>query len=275
MSQTLISIVNARGKTLYGRAWKNTQKPEAIVYIIHGLGEHIGRYRHLAEQMNQQNLVVLGFDLKGHGLSKGKRGHFQYEQAIDALDNILLYIKKEYPNVPIILLGHSMGGNIALSYLTEKQPDIKGIIVNSPWIRLTHPPSIGTVGLAWIMTKLFPAYTQANGLEPGTLSHDLTVAEHYKSDPLVHDRISAGLFYACYKRGQALMSKKHKINIPLLLMHGTDDDITDYKVTEQFAKMQEGDITLKLWDGQYHETHQEFIKEKVIGFMIEWTKERL
>lgn len=251
--------------------------PDGIVLFVHGLGEHIGRYDKLFQYFFDRGLGCVGFDQRGHGKSDGKRGHApSYEHLLDDIQEILDKVIQSYSEIPILLFGHSMGGNLSLNFLIRRQPEnIRTAIIASPWLELSVKPSSFKILLAAIMHRLVPAFSNSNGLDPEGLSSDPEVARRYKDDPLVHDKISAGLFTEMYRAGRYALEHAGELTTRILLLHGGDDPITSPEASEKLAKKNPEMIRFKLFPGMRHETHNEKDKELVMEEEWQWLKSNL
>ncbi len=259
------------GLKLFAHAYPSKNPPKAIICMVHGHGEHIGRYEHLAAALNDADYTFIGFDHRGHGQSDGTRGHIpSYETLLDDIEIFLAEIEEDYPDVPRILYGHSMGGNLVLNYALRRTPDIKGIISTSPWLKLAFEPPAIQVFMGKMMDKIYPAFMQSSGLETSSLSRDPNVVRAYEEDPLVHDKISARLFVGMYESGLWALEHAAEISLPLLLMHGSEDKITSAEASREFAEKAGENVTLKIWDGLYHETHNEPEQAEVFSKIINW-----
>jgi alpha-beta hydrolase superfamily lysophospholipase len=144
------------------------------------------------------------------------------------------------------------------------------MIVTSPWLRLAMEPPLVKIVLGEIMDKFWPSFSQANGISAHSLSHDGEIVRRYIQDPLVHNRISVRLFFEAYRAGLWALEHSERLGLPLLLMHGTADGVTSPQASEEFFDKAGSNCTLKLWQGQYHELHNELIKDEVIGFCLNW-----
>ncbi len=263
------------GIRLFGRIWE-VDAPKAVVCIIHGLGEHSGRYEHVAIRMNENGIAVASFDLRGHGKSDGKRGDADYDSLMSDISVFLSEVADEFRNAPLFLYGHSLGGNLVLNYVLRKagRTKMEGVISTGPFLRLTKEPSPLIILLAKLLNVLHPSVTLSNGLNPADLSHDERVVKAYIEDPLVHDRISARLFLGSYNAGKWALENAHNFDEDLLLMHGGDDKITSPQASREFAEKAKK-CTLKIWDGMYHEIHNELGWEEVVNYTIDWIKMRI
>jgi alpha-beta hydrolase superfamily lysophospholipase len=267
----VFAIQTTDGLHLQGKYWK-LNKPQAIVCLVHGLGDHIGRHTHVGDFMAAHQIAMVAFDLRGHGRSEGKRGHIpSYEALLNDVENVLTYTKSLYPGTPLFLYGHSMGGNIAANYVLKKKVDIlKGVIISSPWLRLSFNPSAIQLTLAKLASKIYPKYTQPNGLNARQLTHDPEIAKAYLSDPLVHTHISATLFFGMYQNGEWAIKHADLLKIPALVMHGQNDPITSMPATREFARKAGNLATIKVWDGLLHETHNESNRMEILAYMKDW-----
>jgi alpha-beta hydrolase superfamily lysophospholipase len=247
----------------------------AVVVLVHGLGEHIERYREWADLLNEQKIAFTGVDLPGHGRSNGKRGHIRSYSVTDEMITVLLQeCRKTFPGIPLFIYGNSLGGGIVLDYIIRKKPSVRGAIVTSPWLRLSFEPDKFKVKLAAFMKSILPSLVQPSGLNASHLSHDEEVVRKYKSDPLVHDKISVSLFDSAMKAGEYCLKNAGSLKIPLLLMHGSDDKICSPEASMEFAR----NATLaetRIWDGGYHELHNELFRMEVFNYIMGWINSKL
>lgn len=270
MQSLAFNLVNKNKQQLHFQEWK-VEWPKAVVCLVHGLGEHIGRYEHVAQNFASRNIATLGFDHQGHGRSDGKRGHtLGLESMLDDVDLLLKMADEKYPGLPIFLYGHSMGGNVVLNYSLRRKPKINGLIASAPWIKLPKPPSAFLVLFGKIMDTISPSLTQANGLDTNELSNDPKVIEAYLKDPLVHNKISVRAGTSLLHGAEFLANFKATVPVPTLLMHGTEDQITSPAGTAIFAKQASGEVTRKEWPGLKHEIHNEPQQNEVLAFLVEW-----
>ena len=260
---------------IYGQAWE-CNAPKAVLCLVHGMGEHSGRYRHVAEYFNTLGYTVIAYDHRGHGKSGGKRGHCPtYELLLEGVKELFQQAGERYGNLPQFLYGHSMGGNVVLNFALRKKPRINGVISSGPWLKLAFEPPAIQVKLGKLVSGIFPSFTQRTKLDANLVSRDKQEVKAYQDDPLVHDYISSSMFLGCYDAGIWALENADKMEIPLLIFHGTDDQLTSHKASEEFAGKAKGDITLKLWDGLFHECHNEPENAEVLTFIGDWMERRL
>ena len=259
----------------YAVEWPCSQ-PKGVLCMVHGLGEHCRRYDPVAEYFNQQKFAMVGYDRKGHGLTEGKRGHVaSYDLMQEEIDQLILASRERYPGVPLILYGHSMGGNLVIKYIIDRQPDIKLSIATGPWIQLTIPPPKLKVAAGRIAGRFFPAMLHNTGLDTRHISTDIKEVSKYENDPLVHGKISSATAEAMLDSGTWLMNYSGSLSVPLLLMHGGADLITSPKASRSFVSKVKGDIHYKEWEGAYHEIHNEPNRQEVLEYALTWILERL
>jgi len=191
------------GLSLFAQSWQPETKSRAVICLVHGMGEHSGRYTHVADQLTQAGYSLIAFDLRGHGQSQGPRGHTpSYETLLNDINSLLNEANKNFPELPSFLYGHSLGGNLVLNYVLRCQAQLKGVIVTDPWLRLAFEPPRFKIILAQITNYIWPSFSQKNGLDTKVLSHDPEVVHVYENDPLVHDYISTRMFISIYQAGR-------------------------------------------------------------------------
>ena len=244
--------------------------PKAAILLVHGLGEHAGRYSGWAEKFGEKGITVRSFDLPGHGHSEGNRGVIpSLEKVYDTIDAIIADLSSELPGVPIFIHGQSLGGGLVLNYLIKRKPELTGAIVTSPWVILTEQPPKVKVILAKVAAKVMPGFVQHTGLKPEHFSRNPEVVSHFHNDPLVHYMISAGLYNKMTVAAKETLARASEITIPLLLAHGRDDMICSPAGSLQVAEAAPK-ATLKLWDGGYHELHNDIISDEHFKFIVAW-----
>ncbi len=266
------TLETSDGLSLFGRIRKPEKELKGVVVLIHGLGEHIGRYEHVSDVLAKSGYCLIGTDLRGHGRSPGLKGHFPgYDQVLDDIHRLVQYARNQFPSLPVFIYGHSLGGALTLYYLLKREPDLAGAIVSSPGLVPGEPPSVLKLTLARMMNSLWPTFSLKNDLDLDNLSHNPEVKQAYVSDPLVHSMISARLGWDLLTKGQWMMENASKLQKPLLLMQGSADHMVDPEVNIQFARsLPSGMVTFKLWEGYYHEIHNEPGNNDVFLFMINW-----
>jgi alpha-beta hydrolase superfamily lysophospholipase len=260
------------GQVLKGIIQSPGENTKAVIVLVHGLGEHIQRYNQWSDRFKAEGFAFVGVDLPGHGRSGGRRGYIKsYQLLSEMIDILLKTVQNTFPGLPVYLYGHSMGGGIVLDYLIRKNPKIQGAIVTSPWIRLSFQPARIKLLMASVLKHIMPGLVQSSGLEVSDLSHNGTISDAYEKDPLVHGRISVSLFVSTMNAGEHSLKHASELKVPTLLLHGSDDRICSPQASREFASKSPM-VDLKIWDGGYHELHNEPFKDEVFRFIMSWLR---
>jgi len=256
---------------LYGREWKPDHEVKAVVCLVHGLGEHCGRYGHVGEAFNRAGYALMACDLRGHGKSEGPRGHAPGYAVLMQDVSLLLEAAKEcYPNLSCFLYGHSLGGSLAIHYVLHKRPKLPGVIASSPLLRLAYAPPRWKNTVLHTMHALRINRSIPSGLDENGLSRDTRLVDANRNDPLTHNRITACLAEDMFRTGEWNLAHAADFPCPLLLMHGTADRITSVQASREFYDCTKDRCTLKLWEGLYHELHNEPEQHQVLTYVTDW-----
>lgn len=259
------------GVTLFTRTWLSDKPARALVVLVHGIGEHCGRYMHVAKFFNEHGINVFSYDQRGHGRSEGARGYIPSTQALmDDLNQALEVGRAAVgQGLPVILYGHSMGALEALYFGLHNDLKVNGVIVTGPSLDISTTSKVKRL-MAKLMAPLLPKLALASGLDVTALSRDPQVMKDYVADPLGHDRVSTRLGMFFIGGAQEVLAKAAEWKLPLLLMHGTEDRLALINGSEQFIAKAKGDITFKRYQGYYHELHNEPEKAEVLQTMVDW-----
>lgn len=261
-------------KKLFVQSWQPGEGGSKTILLVHGLGEHSGRYEEWAEKFVEKGFNFVSFDLRGHGKSSGKKGFARsVDVLLDDIDLALHHTRTLFPKTKMVLYGHSMGGNLILNHIIHRNRPLDAMVVSSPWLKLKKEPSKFLLALTPFLSKVFPRTCISNGLDPADISSDPAEAEKYRKDPLNHNKISFRLFREIYDSGQHALRNIFKINAPILVLHGIEDVITSPSASREFVRNTNANTKLKLWDGQYHELHHDTRREEVFGSIISWLSE--
>lgn len=263
---------------LYARHWPVGEgAARAVVALVHGQGEHSGRYAHLATWLNDRQIAVLAYDQQGFGKSDGPRGHAPSAEAyFNDVAILLEQTRQRYPGVPVFLYGHSMGGNVVLNYALRRQPvGLAGLIATGPWIRLAFEPPAIKVWAGRLLRGLLPKLSLPSGLDTNQISSDPNVVQAYLADPLVHDRVSAAAGIDLIESAAWLNRYSGPVPCPALLMHGGSDGLTSAPATRELAGRLQGDVTHHEWPGLFHEIHNEPSQTAVFEFTLAWLEAHL
>lgn len=256
---------------LFAQEWAPEHEPKVVVCLVHGLGEHSGRYAHVGAALTKAGYALLGFDLRGHGKSEGPRGHTPSFNAY--MNDIYLFLEeatKRYPKIPHFLYGHSLGGILALDYPTYRKTDLAGVIATAPGLRNALEQQKAKLIIVRTLGSILPTLTMPSGLDPNTISRVPEVVRAYVNDPLVHDRVTLGWGRVMLGAIRYAFDHAKEFPVPLLIMHGTKDTLSFKEGSQEFASLVPKDCTLKLWEGLHHEIHNEPEQAEVFKEMIKW-----
>ena len=257
--------------------------PEVIMCTVHGIGEHFGRYERMAAKLSTYGIKMIGMDLRGHGRTEGKAGHCAPRgQVLSDIDAMIKYAVETYEGIPIVLYGHSMGGNIVLDYRHRGRFGAvpKAYVVSAPWIHLVRNVPGVILGVVKLLSKISPELTMGSAVDESLLGYPESVLP-YNDDPLVHNRISMQTAVEGFTIGNRLYRDEwfndgEGLERPLLLMHGSEDRICDVNGSRKIAE-NEGEICQYVeWEGYYHEIHNggaEVNGDAVIDKIGQWITE--
>jgi len=264
-----------RELSIFARCWE-PKEIKAVVCLVHGLGEHSGRYAHVAKFLNESGYAVMAFDMCGHGKSDGIVGHApSYEAMMEQISRLRGEATVRYPEIPIFLYGHSMGGNLVINYTLYRKPRVFGVVATGPAFKTAIEPPSWKIAMAKAIYNVVPFLPLPSELDEKKLSKDPDVVRAYVEDPLVHGRVSVRLGIDILHTGQWVMKHAREFIAPLLIMHGGKDEITSCEASRAFAEKTKHVCTLKIWDDLYHEIHNEPEKYDVLAFLVKWLDRQL
>lgn len=246
-----------------------------VVLLVHGLGEHAGRYERVAEQLNNWGFAVRGYDQYGHGESAGARGGLPTDtRLLDDLAEVLDDTRARMASdVPLILLGHSLGGLVAARLVSLQMHRVDVLVLSSP--ALDAGMSAVQKLLVAVLPKLLPNLCVGNGLNPAYLSHDSAVVCAYRADRLVHDRISARLARFIGEAGPATLAAAPGWSVPTLLLYAGDDHLVSAAGSRRFAELAPQQVlTSACFDTLYHEIFNELDAGPVFAALQRWLDQR-
>jgi alpha-beta hydrolase superfamily lysophospholipase len=272
------SYTSQDGIKLYLQGWM-PEKTDASILIVHGLGEHSSRYAHLAKKLVESNIAVFTFDGRGHGkssLPKPTAYFSDYEDYLKDIDALFGKVKDYVPNVPKFIFGHSMGGGLVAAYTLKYKPQADGIILSAAALKPADNISKALIAISSIVSKIAPKLKVLK-LDSSMISHDPLEVKKYNEDPLVYsEAIPARTGYELLRMIREIELKSTEFQYPVLMMHGTGDQLTNPKGTEEFFRnIASKDKTFHRYPDLYHELINEIEKEEIMGDILKWILERV
>lgn len=250
----------------------------AAVAVVHGYGEHGDRYRRLAEDLAGHGFCTCVYDLRGHGRSAGRRGHVtRFKEYVDDTGQFLDWVRLQARGLPLFLLGHSMGGLIAASFVEQRRPDdLAGLVLSSPFLRLAEPVPRYKLVLAHVASLVAPSLDVGNSLDAAGLSHDDEVVAAYRADPLNHSVATARWATEVLAAQKGALAHAGRITQRLLVMAGDDDPVAHPDAArELFAAAASRDKKLLVYPGYLHEIFNEAGRDVPVAGLLAWLEERL
>ena len=270
MQQTEGTFRAFDGETIFHRSWAPDGDARADVLLVHGLGEHSGRYAHVAQALVDAGYAVHALDHRGHGRSTGRRTYVKrYDELLRDLHQLRGRVAA--PGRPLVVLGHSMGGNVAMGYVLDHPDGIAALVLSGPALRIGDDFSPVQLTLLTALAKVAPVL-RPQGLSADAISRDPDVVRAYRADPLVHTgKISVGLGAALLGAMRSFPGRYAELRLPILIMHGTDDRLADVRGSRELEAAATGaDVTAHYYEGLYHEVFNEPEQERVLADLTSW-----
>lgn len=268
------SVESADGTKLAYRAWP--QPGADITFaVVHGLGEHAGRYARFAEGMGRHGMGTFAVDLRGHGMSPGQRGHVDsWSQWTDDVSAFVRYVDG-VASGEVVPLGHSFGGATLLStVLAGKLPNSRRFVVSSPALKLKVVVPAWKLKMAPLASKIAPRLAMSNGVDPATISRIPEVVQAYRSDPLVHNKYSSRTGTEWQNATSDILERAAQIKLPFLILAGTDDTLVDPEGSRMLHERARSMSTLQMLEGRYHEPFNDIGSEEVFQLIAGWLSKK-
>lgn len=265
--------VSSGGLELYWRAHLPAS-PRTALLFVHGLAEHSGRYRHALAHFAERGFAAYALDYRGHGRSPGRRVHVddfaEFTADVAAMQDV---VRGFHPDRPLVLVGHSQGGLLALLHALRRPQGLAGVVVSSPFLGIqarSRPRAVRRL-LASIVTPLLPRLQQKTTVNTSRLSHDPEVGRAYRADPLVSRSVSLGWYAALHDAFAYVQAQAGSLAVPALVLASPDDALADPEATRAFlAKAPPGWVEAVWYPGLYHELFNETEKERVFAQVERW-----
>ena len=260
------------GLRLHQQTWLG-DAPKAAVVLVHGYAEHSGRYAHVAERFTEAGYDIYAFDLRGHGRSEGQPRVLvlSIDDHTGDLERFLTSVRERTGNLPLFLLGHSMGGAISARFLVDGDHGLKGAILSAPAVRRAGILGRPLEGFFFFFARRWPRLPFPK-IASDRVSRDPEVVEHYDNDPLIYrDGMPFGTAAAVVDSARYVDMHAGQIELPIFIGHGTGDKIVNFIASERLhERIGSQDKTLKLYPGFYHEILNEPEREQVMQDMLDW-----
>jgi len=248
-----------------------------VVVLSHGLGEHARRYDHVAHRFGEAGLAVYALDHRGHGRSGGQRVYLrEMSEYVGDFDTLVRIAAEEHPDVPLIVLGHSMGGAIVFTYGVEHPDDYAAMVLSGPAVNAQTALPAAKVALAKVLGRVAPGLPLEQ-LDATAVSRDPQVVAAYNADPLVyHGKIPAGIGRALIEVGETMPQRAAALTAPLLVIHGEHDKLVPAQGSEHLVEcVASADVHLKVYPELYHEVFNEPEQAVVLDDVTSWIEVRL
>lgn len=276
MKHTEGNFTGVRELSIYFQYWQPEESSKAVILIVHGAGEHSGRYQHVAQLFTDHGYAVAALDHPNHGKSDGIYGHVErFDDFVQTLEVFHQRVSADFAGLPQILLGHSMGGLISSLYLLQHQQDFLGCVMSGPAIKTDIEPGLLQMLLIRCMSLMAPK-TGVLQLDAAGVSRDAGEVEKYVNDPLVnHGKMTARKVAELFRSMHHIQANAGQISLPMLLLHGEADSMAAAAGSRFLhGHISSADKTLKIYPGLYHEIFNEPERQQVLADVLAWCEER-
>ena len=270
------SFTGPSGESLFEHWWQPNDRAHACVVLVHGLKDHGARYAHVGEWLARRGYAVHALDLRGHGESEGVRFFVEsFDEYVQDLESFVQRVRGREPENSLFLLGHSMGGAVASLFVLSRKPDLRGLVLSAPALEPTENVSPVLIWLSGVISRFFPR-APVTKVDVKALSHLPEVIEAARKDPLSNNRPApARTGYEILQAMRQILERAGEIELPLLVMHGTEDHLTNPRGSQRLFKLAGSeDKELKLYEGLYHEILNETEQERVLKDITRWLDAR-
>ncbi|MGB0588051.1 MAG: lysophospholipase [Myxococcota bacterium] len=252
--------------------WHPAAEPKGLVVLIHGFGEHSGRYLHVAQALNEGGYSCFAIDLRGHGRSAGARAFVtRFTDYLDDVDAAVGLARERCPELPMILLGHSMGGLVVANWIADRGAAATGFVLSSPGMGVALPVPAWKDALGRVMSRLIPGLAIPTGLDPRLVSRDPDVVEAYVGDRLVLTKATARWYVEFLGAQERALETASSVTLPALVLQAGDDGLVDTAASERYAAALGGsDVTFTRYPGLYHELFNEPEQAEVLSAVVAW-----
>ena len=272
MQHTESTFTSFDGLSLYRQSWLPDGEPRGVILLVHGLAEHSGRYAHVASALVDAGFAVHALDLRGHGRSDGLRVYVKtYDEYMRDVLQFRRLVETEHPGGRLTVLGHSMGGNLAMGHVLDHQDGVQSLVLSGPALKIGESMPKWQIRVLLLIAKIAPKM-RPQALDASTISRDPKVVDAYRADPLVHSgKVTAGLGAALIGAMRSFPARYPSLRLPILLLHGTNDQLADIGGSKDLERLAvNATVTSHFYEGLYHEVFNEPEQATVLRDLTDW-----
>lgn len=264
MNPVQLTLPASDGTPLVLSFFASSSEARGILALVHGLGDYSGCFTRMIDYFVTRGFHVAAIDMHGNGAAGGLRGHIdRYELFYEDIDLLLQQAREQFGDLPIVLYGHSLGGNLVLNYALRRKPELAGVVSSAPLLRLKKHPVLTRIA-AETLNLVAPRLSLDAGIDTNNLTHDPVIVEEYIHDPLVHGQATMRLLSQALRASHWAQKHAKEFPLPLMLIHGGADTITDPVASAAFAKAVPPQlIEFRIFEGFYHTLHNEVGRDEV------------
>ncbi len=260
------------GLSLFYQSWQPDQAAQAVLVIVHGAGDHSGRYSRVVQPMLENDIAVYAFDMRGYGRSEGRRGHINaWAEYHDDLQAFLSLVTAQQPRLPVFAFGYSLGAQVLLEYALRSPDGLSGVLLSGTPI---EPAGVGSplqIKLARVLSRYWPTFSISLNLDIKGVTRDMEVLEELLQDPLHHDRVTARWGTEAMQTADWVSSHADQLCLPVFFIHGESDPFNlPAGVQRYYEQVPISDKAIKIYPGCMHETHNDLDSQLVINDMLAW-----
>ncbi len=270
------TFVGVRGVPIFYQRWlPDRDPPRGVVVIVHGLGEHSGRYHNVVERLLPEGYAVYALDHRGFGRSGGPRGHVdRFQDYLEDVKTLVELAREEQPDLPVALFGHSMGGLIGLAYALDYPETLDYLVISAPALAADTPRHL--VWFLRLANRFRPQFTVKRPGDQSGISRDPAVVQAFIQDPLYVPISSARWAVEILAAQPRIMARAEELRLPFLLMQGLADTVVRPDASQAFfQRVSSPDKTLLVYEGYFHELHNDLGKEKPLDDLVAWLNQRM
>lgn len=273
MSYQETTFTSADGHSLFMRIWTPEGPVRAVLVLVHGLGEHAGRYHHVVAAFLNEGYAIYGCDHRGFGKSGGKRGHYErFDDLLDDLDRVIVQAHRAYPDQPLALYGHSLGAMIGTHYLARHPAALDAAVLSAPAYGPGPDLSPAKIQLSRVLARVAPGFTiRTGGSDSMKLSHDAEVQAAYAADPWCHDQVTTRFASITLQKTVEAQAMFPTLALPILVVLGDHDTVINRQAVLDAVAKAGPNVTFRSYPS-CHELHNELpeLREPMLRETVTW-----